>query len=933
MTRSLPSSSTSPSPARALPAWLLPALVLLAGGAGLAPVGVLAQEKMPPKITYEEHVKPVLRQKCFSCHNPDKKSSDLDLTNYTNLMQGGASGAVIEVGDSSGSYLYKLVAHDEEPYMPPESPKLPDEMLEVIRKWIDGGALENAGSTAPVIKKKKFDLALQDAPTARPEVAPVPARLSLEPIVHTGTTTTVTAMATNPWSAVAAIAGQKQVLLYNTQTLEFLGALPFPEGNPYVLKFSRNGSLLLVGGGRGGASGKVVVWNIKTGERVIEVGDELDAVLAADISSDHRLVALGGPQRVVRIYSTESGQLLHELRKHTDWVCSVEFSPDGVLLASGDRNGGLYVWEGWTGREYLELKAHTACVTGISWRADSNVVASCSEDGSVRLWEMENGGQVKNWGAHGGGAQSIEFVRDGRLLTCGRDRVAKLWQQDGSQIRAFDAFADLAVSVTYCDETNRAIAADWTGAIRVWDANEGKLLGELTSNPPTLESRLATAEKAVADQTAAQQPLLVAYQQTEAATNKLKADLAAAQQAATDSLKRMEAAIAKTAAAKEALSKATAAYDVATKAVGVLEPVVPLLQESLAKAQAAAAKAPEDKEVAALVAGLSELTTKRAGELATGKKTQAEQAALVETGKVAVATAEKEVTDATAALEAAKKMVETLTPQVKPAEEMQAAAKQAADAATQALAAAQQQVAHWKGEIAFNAQLQQLVAQREAARNQLAAEQAAQAQLAAAAQQAAQAAAKTTADLAAAQTAAAEAQKQVEAGTANLANAKKVEAETVAAHAAVSKTVTTLTEALVPLQQAVTTANEVAVKLSNDKELTEVATRLKAVLDGKTAELEAGKKTLAEKVQQIATYQAQVAEAEKQLVALNTGLAAVRKQVTDMTAAAKTAEEQAAAAKQVAEAKMKAVEVAQQQLDAVQSQIAVARGIEQPSAS
>ena len=46
-----------------------------------------------------------------------------------------------------------------------------------------------------------------------------------------------------------------------------MGILPFPEGVPYVLKFSRNGSLLLAGGGRGAYQGKVVVFDVKTGER------------------------------------------------------------------------------------------------------------------------------------------------------------------------------------------------------------------------------------------------------------------------------------------------------------------------------------------------------------------------------------------------------------------------------------------------------------------------------------------------------------------------------------------------------------------------------------------------------------------------------------------------------------------------------------------
>ena len=69
---------------------------------------------------------------------------------------------------------------------------------------------------------------------------------------------------------------------------------------------------------------------------------------AADITSDHSIVALGGPGRRVKIYETSTGEEVANIKKHTDWVTSLSFSPDGVLWP-GDRNGGLYVWEAQTG--------------------------------------------------------------------------------------------------------------------------------------------------------------------------------------------------------------------------------------------------------------------------------------------------------------------------------------------------------------------------------------------------------------------------------------------------------------------------------------------------------------------------------------------------------------------------------------------------------
>ena len=334
-------------------------------------------DKKAKKVTYEDHVRPILKARCFTCHGPNKKEGDLDLTTYGKLGVGGGSGEVVEPGASTDSYLWSLVNHESEPFMPPKSPQLPAKELATIKAWIDGGVLENAGSKF-VRKKPKFNLTLQGPSTGRPKNPAYPDRLGLRPELVTKATTAVTALATSPWAPLCAVAGQKQVLLYDTRSLELVGVLPYPEGLAHTLGFSRNGSLLLAGGGRGAANGKVVGWDVKSGKRVIEVGEEFDTVLGADISSDHKLIALGSSGKALRVYSTGTGELLWEVpKKHTNWIYCTAFSPDGVLVASSDRNGGLFVWEAETGRVYHDLRGPGGAVTGLSWRSDSNILASC----------------------------------------------------------------------------------------------------------------------------------------------------------------------------------------------------------------------------------------------------------------------------------------------------------------------------------------------------------------------------------------------------------------------------------------------------------------------------------------------------------------------------------------------------------------------------
>ena len=457
----------------------------------------------PP--TFNDHVLPIFREKCCGCHNPDKKKGGLDLTSHGQAMAGGSSGEVIAAGDADGSYLWQLVSHASEPKMPPESDKLPTDMLDVIKRWIAGGAIERAGG-APVARKTTA-IALDSGAIAAPEGPPVmPPRLSLEVIAEAARPTTITALAVSPHGEVAAVGGRRQLLLYHTASLELLGVLPFPEGVVKTTRFTRNGKLLLAAGGEAAKSGRLVIWDVAKAARIAELGDEYDEILAADLSADQRLVAVGGPSRVVRLLTTADGKAESELRKHTDWVTALEFSPatsqQAALLATGDRAGNLFLWEPRGGREHGTLKGHTAAITAMAWRPDGGVLATVSEDGSLRLWDPKGSTQLKTWPAHAGGAESVAWLRDGRLVTTGRDRRVKLWKADGPLERETSPLADIGTRVAGTADNSRIFAGDWSGAVAVFTTSDAKPAGSLDTNPPPLAKRLEAAEKLLADATA-----------------------------------------------------------------------------------------------------------------------------------------------------------------------------------------------------------------------------------------------------------------------------------------------------------------------------------------------------------------------------------------------------------------------------------------------
>lgn len=632
-----------------------------------------AAEKAP---TYEQHVLPIFKEKCCGCHNAGKRAGGLDLTSYQQMQAGGNSGEVLAAGDPDASYLWQLASHESEPVMPPNADRIPDGMLDVIKKWIAGGLIERDGAK-PIVAKPATNLALDPGAIVKPEGDPVlPPRLPLQVMTHGIRPTTITGLAASPHGDLVAIGGRQQVLLVSPTTRELRGVLPFPEGDCQTLTFSRNARLLLGGGGVAAKSGQVALWDVATGKRLITLGDEYDEVLAADLSADQRLVALGGSAKTVRLLTTADGQVESEITKHTDWITGVAFSPDSVLLATGDRAGNLFLWESFGAREWAILKGHAGGITAIAWRADGLLLATAAEDGTIHLWDADQGKKVRSWNAHGGGTSDVYWLNDGRLVSTGRDRKVKLWKDDGKLERDFGDLTDIGTRVVVNDKQDLVMAGDWAGIVDVFALADGKRLGRIDANPPPLEVRLGTAQRALAEaRKLVEQTVAEKQRLRDEAANQLNT----VEQQVADSGRRLLEA-------EQALKDANASLQAATAKLAEAT------HRSAEAAQAVADDPPATPEEA-------ELKKRRDAEAKQKAETVKQQA---ETAKVRAEEAQRKAAELRTQAETAKNVAATARQQ---AQDMLKKAddtlKQTTEEARQTVLRLEQQVKRWQDEIAF----------------------------------------------------------------------------------------------------------------------------------------------------------------------------------------------------------------------------------------
>jgi hypothetical protein len=89
---------------------------------------------------FEKQVRPILAERCYSCHGPEKQKASLRLDHIDAIRKGGESGPVLTPGDPAASKLYEAVTYANVDLQMPPKGKLSDEEIEVLRVWIADGA-------------------------------------------------------------------------------------------------------------------------------------------------------------------------------------------------------------------------------------------------------------------------------------------------------------------------------------------------------------------------------------------------------------------------------------------------------------------------------------------------------------------------------------------------------------------------------------------------------------------------------------------------------------------------------------------------------------------------------------------------------------------------------------------------------------------------
>ncbi len=131
---------------------------------------LLASAQPPPEDTlgfdkekltfFENKIRPVLVEHCYSCHSQDaatngKLKANLFLDTRDGMQRGGDSGSSLVAGQTHESLILKALRYED--YEMPPAGKLPQSVIDDFERWIADGAVDPRRESQP-IKQRAMDL-------------------------------------------------------------------------------------------------------------------------------------------------------------------------------------------------------------------------------------------------------------------------------------------------------------------------------------------------------------------------------------------------------------------------------------------------------------------------------------------------------------------------------------------------------------------------------------------------------------------------------------------------------------------------------------------------------------------------------------------------------------------------------------------------------
>jgi hypothetical protein len=440
---------------------LIVILTCLAVSILAAPCTAADQKPDVASVSYFKDIQPIVRERCAGCHQPSVKQGDLSLTTYEAFMVGGAKGKVIQPGKPDQSLVIGYLTGDQKPQMPFGQTPLTPEQIDLFRRWIRDGALDDT----PAEAKSNF------APG--------------KPVIYHAAPV-ITALAYSPDNSLLAVSGYREVLLHKADGSGLVARLPGISDKITSLTFSPDGSVLAAVGGTPATFGEVELWDVAQRKLLRSLQLTSDTLFSASFSPDGSKLAFGGTDNEIHVIEVATGKELLGVKQHDGWVFGTVFSQDGRQIVSVGRDGAAKLTNVAGGVFIENINQLKGELVAIAREPRHDNVLVGGEEGVPRLYMMhrpralvigDTSTLIREFEKQDGAVVTVAFSPDSDWIAVGgsTEEVHVYKTETGERVASFKGYQGGIYTLVFASDGRHLAAAGFDGMVRIYDVKSGEL--------------------------------------------------------------------------------------------------------------------------------------------------------------------------------------------------------------------------------------------------------------------------------------------------------------------------------------------------------------------------------------------------------------------------------------------------------------------------